>query len=248
MAELVSLLRSNPALAAGSQAGLQTLARASVVRTFGLGDKVLRTGQPQTSVLLVCDGKLHLYRRNRKAERQILVGVLEPPAIFGDAESFGRAGRWMVSASAASALTTVWMPNEAFEAFVDTEAGAASVLYKDACARHLLSIQLVHIFALQRTPNQILRLLWSAGEPEADGSRVAPLSQAQLARALGIDPKTVARNLKELEDEGAITREGRRVKLAPSEELELWARLDRHGFGASWKLFRSRGEPDDVED
>jgi hypothetical protein len=40
----------------------------------------------------------------------------------------------------------------------------AFALYREACARHMLAIQLVQIFALQKTENKILRLISELAE------------------------------------------------------------------------------------
>ena len=228
---LIRVLRRNPVLSAGDDRALARLAAASSERVLDAGDVLVRVGSPQRDVFLIADGQLELYRRNRLAETQILCGVLHPPSLFGDAELYSKTP-WTVSAKAVEPTVVVAMPNAAFDAIVDADGKVAAGLYRDACARQMLVIQIMQIFALQKTQHQILRLLWSV----ADGDRVAAVSVVQLARALGLNRKTVTRHLKELEALEMLRRDKDSVQLLLPDDLPLWPSLPEHGFGAAWRL------------
>lgn len=81
----------------------------------------------------------------------------------------------------------------------------------------------MQVHGLQKVKYKILRLLWEmAPAAESSGARVVPHSQTDLAKALGVNRKTIARNLQELEDEGVIRRSGTAVEiLLPREALPL---------------------------
>jgi CRP-like cAMP-binding protein len=241
---VVALLRRNPVLREGADRVLREIAAKSEIRFFDKGAPIVAAGSPQTHVLFVAEGQLRLYRLNREAETQILVGVLDPPAIFGDAELYGGA-RWSVSARAERPTTIVAMPNASFDRMIASDGRISAGLYRDACARHLLAVQIMQVLALQKTQHQILRLLWDLAPRSevAGGARVAPLSQVRLAKAIGANRKTIARNLKDLEDAGLIRREGKdSVELLIAEDVVFWGSLSKHGFGASWRL------PGDLDD
>jgi CRP-like cAMP-binding protein len=230
----IHFLRRHPILSKASGDALEALAAASEVRNFEAGGKVVRSGTPQREVLLIAEGKVELSRRNREADTQILVGLLESPAIFGDAELYAKS-EWIVTGTASTPVTLVAMPNDAFDRLVGSDGAVAAALYRDACARHMLVIQIMQILALQKTEHQILRLLWGLSE-DRGGKRTAPLSQVQLAKALGLNRKTIARNLSGLEEEGLIERSGDEVVLLLPSDYPLWRDLGAHGLGASWQL------------
>jgi CRP-like cAMP-binding protein len=228
------LLRRNPALAAGDDAVLAQVAKESEVRIYDRGTKVALVGGQQTHVLLIASGRLELYRKNKEDDTQMLVGVLDPPAIFGDAELYGRSP-WIVSARASRDSIVVRIPNGTFDRMIDQDPKIAASLYRDVCARHLLVVEVMQVFGLQKTKNKILRLLQELAKPIDDGAsrRLARVTQVQLAQALGMVPRTIRRHLQELEREGLISRcdDGIFIEAAGTP----WAAL-RGGFGAAWKL------------
>src|SRR5207249_1592072 len=92
---VLELLRRNPVLAAGAERVLEKVARASETAVYEAGAVAARYGSAVTHVLLVASGQLELYRKNREAETQMLVGVIEPPALLGDAELYA-CSPWIV--------------------------------------------------------------------------------------------------------------------------------------------------------
>jgi CRP-like cAMP-binding protein len=228
----LELLARNPVLGLGSPAALEQLAEASTVRRYAAGATVTIARSPQTHVLVLAEGKLALKKRNREAKTQLLVGVIVAPAIYGDAEAYSATRRWVASARAAEPTLAVQVPNRALDAFVEREGKAAAALYRDACARHYLAVELMQVHALQKTQHKILRLLMSQATGPGREVQVRP---AQLAAALGVNRKTVARNLALLEEQGLLARHGRAVELKP--DRESFAAL-QGGLGARWELER----------
>ena len=225
-----ALLRRHPALRDAEKPHLQRLAAASEVRHFAEGAPVLTVGLPCEHVLLLGSGSMELHRRNRSAKTQILQGIVEAPSLVGDVEHYAGYAFWAVSASALEPSSIVDLPRAAWDAFVGAQREVAAALYREACARHMLSSQLVQIFGLQRTENKVLRLIRELAEGEPP---VATVSLAELARALGLNPKTIGRNLVTLEDEGLIRREGDRVEVLTKDSQP---RLGTFGSGTTWRL------------
>jgi CRP/FNR family transcriptional regulator, dissimilatory nitrate respiration regulator len=235
--EAVPWLRRIPAFAAATDAALARLAARSEVRHYARDQQVVRSGLAQTHVLVVAQGALHLYRQNREAKTQMLIAVVQAPATFGDAELYARAP-WMVSAKAVADTVIVQVPNAAYDAFITEDGKAAAALYREACARILLAVQVMQVHGLQKVRNKILRLLWErASAPDRKGAaRVAPLSQVELAEALGVNRKTIARNLRDLEVEGLIRKSGASVELLISEDELPWKPFTGTVTSADWKL------------
>ncbi|MCC7111199.1 MAG: Crp/Fnr family transcriptional regulator [Deltaproteobacteria bacterium] len=230
-------LRQLPVFAYAEDAALRRVAQRSEVRHYPKEKQVVRAGTAQSHILVVARGALHLYRKNREAQTQILIAVVQAPATFGDAELYANAP-WMVSARSVADTVIVQVPNDAYDELVRADGHAAAALYRECCRRLLLAVQVMQVHGLQKVRNKILRLLWdrSRVRDDAGGRRLAPLSQVELAAALGVNRKTIARNLRELEREGVLKREGADVELLLAEEERPWKPFPGKAKSADWKL------------
>src|SRR6185436_295292 len=155
--DVFSCLSAHPIFSLASRASLETVALSSAVRAYEAGGRVALLGNEQTHVLVLVEGSLRLYRKNTEVETEMLVGIVEAPAVFGDAELYSGTGRWSVSVRADSSAVAVLIENAAFDRLVAAEGAVAAALYRDASARHFLAVQLMQVFALQKTQNKILR-------------------------------------------------------------------------------------------
>ncbi|MCC7381993.1 MAG: cyclic nucleotide-binding domain-containing protein [Deltaproteobacteria bacterium] len=237
MIEALPWLRRIPAFTHADPRALARAAAHCEVRHYARRRQVVRSGSAQTHVLIIAQGALHLYRQNREAKTQILVAVVQAPATFGDAELYADSP-WMVSARSVADTVIVHMPNAAYDALVEADGTVAAALYREACARLLLAVQVMQVHGLQKVQNKILRLLWEKASAPAShgGARVARISQVELAEALGVNRKTIARNLRELETQGLIRRSSHAVELLISQEDLPWKTLAGGGASADWKL------------
>jgi CRP-like cAMP-binding protein len=229
------LLRQNPALGLGGARELHELSRLCAVRDYDDGALVVSAGLAQTHVLAVASGRLELYRQDREQDAQMLQGQLGAPAIFGDAELYSGVGVWMVSARARPEATAVQIPIAAFDAYVSNDAKVAAALYRDACARHMLTVQLAQFMRLAPTERMILAVMRSAAHAEADDAFRTRITKMDIARALGIDRKTVTRNVKSLEEKGIITQDGPDLVVRGSGARAEFADKT-FGLGAFWGM------------
>jgi CRP-like cAMP-binding protein len=223
-----------PALAKAEESMLRWAAAQCEVRHYEREKQVVRAGDRCTHVLLVAQGELHLYRRNREAKTQILIAVVEAPATFGDAELYADAP-WMVSARSVADSVIVHMPTAVFDRLVSSSAPVAAALYRECCARLLLAVQVMSVHGLQKVRNKVLRLLWDRSHLEDGGRRVAGLSLVELAEALGVTTKTIQRNLRELETAGLVRRDGTTLELLLDANELPWRPVAR-AKSADWKL------------
>lgn len=237
--EALPWLNRIPAFAGASESALRRAAARSRVQHYPREKTVVHSGSPQTHVLVVAQGALHLYRKNREAKTQILIAVVEAPATFGDAELYARAP-WMVSARSMADTVIVHVPNPVYDELIESDARVAAALYRECCARLLLAVQVMQVHGLQKVRHKVLRLLWQAsGEGAAPTGARAALSQVELAEALGVTAKTIQRNLRELERDGLIRRDGARYEVLVKEEDLPWKPVHA-AHSADWKLPRER--------
>lgn len=234
-------LRKNPALGAGNPHLLTALAKVCGITACARNKVVARVGAQQRHILLIGSGTLELFRKNRTAGTQILVGTLSAPSLFGDAEYYAGMQHWGVSARTTEPTTLIEIPFKAFDTLIDSDGRVAAALYRETSARHMLAVQIMQVMALQQVQHKILRLLWAQGTVTEAGTRRAHLAPSDLARALGINRRTIARNLEGLESRGLLRREGFEAEVLLTADAVFWQTLSQ-GFGASWEL-RPRKKP-----
>ncbi len=219
---------------------LSALASVSDVRFVDAGDLLVRFGAPADRIVFLADGKLAIYRRNKQRDVALLLGILEAPSVFGDAE-FAAGTPWMASARAETDCCCVMMPGSAFMNIVERHASLAAHLYKDASIRHLLANHTAQTIALYDVETRLLRLLLDYGYRFGirDGSNVRlshPLSQVEIAAALGVTRKTVSRTLGPLEKRGVVSRDGKTGAWTIYDVDALHKVLPQQLFGMSSRL------------
>jgi CRP-like cAMP-binding protein len=173
------------------------------------GDLLVRAGSPQSEIVYLTEGKLALYRANKKRQIALLLGVVSSPAIVGDAEAFGNTP-WMCSIRAEQETTCLLIDNDAFFEVVQGNRELAYRMYRDASIRHLLANHTAQTVALYDVETRLLRLLLDCarqhGRIEGDRAFVGrKLSQVELAASLGVATRTVARALKPMIARGNIS-------------------------------------------
>ncbi|MFC1610012.1 Crp/Fnr family transcriptional regulator [Myxococcota bacterium] len=222
---------------------LKVLAEQSEVRFVDAGDLVVRFGAPADRIIFLADGKLAIYRRNKKRGVALLLGILDAPSLFGDAE-FAAGAPWMASARAEVDACCIMIPGAAFMKMVDRHAELASHLYRDASIRHLLAHHTAQTVALYGVETRLLRLLldyaFRYGERVGNDVRLTrSLSQVEIAAALGVTRKTVARTLRPMEEKGTISRESSTGMWTIHGVDKLQETLPKHLFGVSSRLRES---------
>jgi CRP-like cAMP-binding protein len=189
---------------------LRALADQAELRPADAGDIVIRAGMPQAHIVFLAKGKLAIYRRNKASDIALLLGMLEAPSLFGDAELYAGVP-WMASARAETDVVCLMLPTKLFDDIVGRNVALAARLYRDASARHMLANHTAQTVVLYDVEVRIFRLLldyaYRYGRREGDNAIIErPISQVEMAAALGVNRKTIARTLKPLEEAGTVVR------------------------------------------
>lgn len=221
------LLKLSPAFQLSNPETLQQAAAQCEVKLFARRSLIVEAGAPHRELLMLTKGKIELYRRNRESGAQILICILEAPALLGDVEHLADARKWVTSVRTITACTVVTIPTRAFEELVSSEPKVAAALYREMAGRQLLMLEVMQILALQKVENKILRLL---DNETLDQQK--KVSVDRLAMTIGVHPKTVRRHLASLRTQGLI--EGAKREPRPTQKSN-WRKLS-DGFGGSWEL------------
>lgn len=174
------------------------------------GDVVVRAGAPQTAVCYVTCGTLALYRQDADRKTGLLLGLVQGPALIGDAECAAKSP-WIVSVRAEEQGECLLIENEAFLAAARANAHLAFHLYQDASVRHLLANYTAQMNSLHSVEERLIRLVLDYARcfGRRAGNQVIIERRATIAAfasALGVNRRTIERALGPLESAGIITR------------------------------------------
>lgn len=235
-----ALLCQSPLFGGLPVAELRALASHTEHRIVEAGRHIVRVGAPLTHLVWLALGTVALYRHNRDREVTLLLGLVEAPALLGDAE-WGARVDWTVSMRAERPSSALLIPVGAFEKLLERHGELSMRLYRDACVRHLLANHTAQAMALYDVETRLLRLLVDyatrLGRREAEHVVFEPaIAQTELAAGLGVDRRTIARALQPLTDQGVLERndQGRVAKLRNVRAME--ARLPKDLLGLSSRL------------
>jgi CRP-like cAMP-binding protein len=202
------LLRTGTLFSVLPPATIANLAAASQVKTLAAGELLFRAGAKHDSVVYLTHGRMALYRRNAARDITLLLGIVEAPSLFGDAECAAGV-QWMCSVRAEEDSWCLLIPNQDFLATIDSHAELAARMYRDASVRHLLANHTAQTIALHDVETRLLRLLLDYAHRfgRRDGKSAIiekPISRVALAAALGVTRKTITRTIQPLEERGTI--------------------------------------------
>lgn len=208
-AHALRLLRQDPILSQLDEPRTLRLAAASEIRVLDAGEVLVRAGSPADRVIHLAEGKLALFRTNPQNRITLLLGVVEAPAVVGDAEAAALAP-WMCTVRAEEDATCLLMDRRAFFDAIRSHAEVAYRMYVDASIRHLLANHTAQTVALYDVETRLLRLLLDYahrfGRVEPDRAFVGrKVSKPELAAALGVASKTILRAMKPLFAKGVLT-------------------------------------------
>jgi CRP/FNR family transcriptional regulator, cyclic AMP receptor protein len=226
-----------------SEGERQRLADASEARFVEPDTIFVRAEMPQHAVVFVAEGKVSLYRKNVERDVMLLLGIVEAPSLFGDAEAAAGVP-WMISARAEERTWCVMIPNAIFFDVVAASRPLAYRLYVHTCVRHLLANHTAQSLALYDVETRLIRLLLDFarrfGRVEDDAAFIEkPLSQIEMAASLGVSRKTIARALKPLEEKGVVSRSGEEAPWVVRGLDAIEKSLPKHLLGLSSRF----GEP-----
>jgi len=205
----LQILRTAQLFSCLSDAEKKKLARASEVKIFDEGRRLVRAGLSHDAVIFLARGKVALYRRNKKRDVTLLLGILEAPSLFGDAEC-AAGTHWMCTARAEEDSVCLWIPNREFLALIDGNGELAARMYRDASVRHLLANHTAQTLALYDVETRLQRLLLDFGyrfgrQSGGDVIIDRPISKTELAAALGVTRKTITRAFPPLMERGVLS-------------------------------------------
>ena len=196
---------------------------ASPSRRFAHGQAVVRQGEMSACLFLVRAGAIRLAALVPTG-REVIVGVLGPGDLFGEAALLGRPSP--VEARAVGRAEVEALPVAALRA---NPATAVELLRLTASRLHRTASALEEALAHDvptRLSRRLCELARRHGVPDGAGVLLPlPLTQEDLGRMVGASRESVNRSLAALASRGLVRTEGRRYVIP---DLEALARASAH--------------------
>jgi CRP-like cAMP-binding protein len=209
-------LRRVPFLRELDARSLNDLAGASRVLTVEKGEDLFLEGDPCRGMFLLLSGTMKVYRAAASGREQIIAlesagGVIaELPLLDGRA--------YPASCAAMEESRLLLVPREAFEEMLrrkpELALGVLRVLGERL--RHLVA--LVDELSLLEVPQRLAKYLLEVRDRRGDEFTLS-LSNQEIASRLGTVRELVSRNLHRLEQQGAISIEGRKIRILDAQVL-----------------------------
>lgn len=216
------------------------------LRTYGADTVLFRAGSPQTMVLALIQGAIVLHGRPSGGRRSYLAGILDAPSLLGDTEMLSTE-RWMFTGHSGAHATAVEIPNALFEKIISGNAETGLALFRSASIRAFRLRASLERLLTEPMTRQLTSLLWDLSHRGPEGLPVARLSQSKLARALGVDRKTVSRNLGRLKSEGVLRIDGRDATLLKDRRVRASGEATPRRGSGTWKISEYRRRAGDLD-
>jgi CRP-like cAMP-binding protein len=210
------------------------LAAASRLETFEPHGVVLSEGKPSSCVYLLVSGAIRVFHLSAGG-LEVVVMFCRAPSLFGEIEAvLGIPHIENVTALERSEL--LFIPNDRFLHHLECDAAFARTMVADVCAKLAMASHNQKALAFQDISTRLATLLISYaafdGKRMLDGIELElPITQDDMANALGITRRAVSKTITRWLDGGLISRRGGRYVLHKIRELTELAAAAHIGLG-----------------
>ena len=219
--QLVAQLSKNSFFSDMDEDVLRQLAASAVWRTYASGEIVLLEGEATTGFYYLHSGWLKVVAMSPSGREQIL-SFLEAGDTFYEAGAFSK--RPNMTTAVALEEAGVWLiEREVVLRLVRKRPLLAELLLERMANRMMHLVSLVSDLSLRPVTGRLARLLLDSADEDGILHRPRWYTQAELASRLGTVPDVVQRTLRELDREGVIEVQRRKIIILDREALAEWA-------------------------
>ncbi len=213
--ERIELLRSLPYFRPLDEATLASIAAVTVRRLYQPDEVIFLEGEPCAGLFAVHSGHVKIYKVSPEGREQILT-IIGPRDSFNDVAVFD-GGPNPANAQAMDATQVCVIERPALVSLFDRYPKLAQAVVAVLAARCRMLVGMVEDLSLRSVTGRLAKLLL---DQAAQGQDAVPLTRQQMAARLGTIREMVSRALRELEDEGLVSRDGRQIVIADRAALE----------------------------
>jgi CRP/FNR family transcriptional regulator len=213
--ERIELLRSLPYFRPLDEQTLAAIAALTARRAYQSDEVIFLEGEPCSGLFIVHSGHVKIYKASPEGREQILT-IIRPRDSFNDVAVFD-GGPNPASAQAMDATEVCVIERSTLASLFDRYPKLAQAVVAVLAARCRMLVEMVHDLSLKSVAGRLAKLLL---DQAAQGQDAVPLTRQQMAARLGTIREMVSRALRELEDEGLVSRDGRQIVIADRAALE----------------------------
>ena len=204
---------------------LDSLRTITVERHYQRGQLVFSDGEEGNGFYLVVSGKVKVYKVSPEGKEKIL-HILGPGEPIGQVAVFAGES-FPANAEAIAASKLLFFPRKAFVDLIHARPSLALNMLAILSDRlREFTVQIENL-SLKEVPSRLASYLLFLSEKENGADTLTlNISKAQLASVIGTIPETLSRILNKMSAKNLITVNGRTIRLADRDKLEL---LAEHG-------------------
>jgi CRP/FNR family transcriptional regulator, dissimilatory nitrate respiration regulator len=229
--EDLALLRGAPLFSNVSTDSVEKLIDAGQLRLCDNREILFHPNQPADTVFIVLMGKIQVYR-GETAGKHAVLSIMLPGDAFA-LEAVLDNGRYAATAEAVGTCRLLAIPATAFHKALANGGGLAAGAVRVLSQNLGQAFQQLERIQLKATSQRLADFLLGL-IPEQGGTAefVLPYKKALIANYLGMEPESLSRALKELQDLGVANR-GRRVRIADVQRLRAFSTSQSSGTRAA---------------
>ncbi len=213
-------LLQHPLFTSLDEAQRRAIEAHSRVRRLAAGEQMFTQGDPADCFWWLESGQIKLYRMSRDGHQKIM-GLVAPRQSFAEGILFMDTPRYPVNAEAVTASSVFGFERGTYLATLENSFATCRALFRhmvQRTQRHLDEIESLTIQnARFRLVNYLLHLQRAAGEETT--TVTLPTRKLLIASQLAMQPETLSRLFRELEEVGVIHVRGEHVKITDSKAL-----------------------------
>ena len=218
--QLVTQLSDNSFFSGVDEEVLRQLASSAVWRVYAPGEIVLLEGETTQGFYYLHSGWLKVVAMSPSGREQI-ISFLESGDTFYEAGAFSK--RPNMATVVALEEAGVWLIERAVVMRLVRERPFLAELLLERMANRLMYlVSLVSDLSLRPVTGRLARLLLDSADEDGVLHRPRWYTQAELASRLGTVPDVVQRALRELDQEGLIAVQRRKIVILDQEALAAW--------------------------
>lgn len=195
------------------------VAAAATRRKYRDGEIVHERGDEHATIGVVIDGKIKLVYPSRDGH-EIFSGLIHSGQNYGDAAYVH--GTTRAHRAVAVGETVIDHIDHAAFARLLQHAGIARALYRVACYRLSVTLDMLDDMRLLRPVQRLAKLILRMHR--ASGALRLEFLQEDFASILGVSSVTLAKSLRQLEEQGVIETGYRHIRINDAAHLEAWVR------------------------
>lgn len=236
-----AVLQQNPVFAEADPAALGRLVDASRAAHYPPGAVILSDGEQADRVFALDAGRVRVYHLAPTGE-EVVVKLFGAPAIFGEAEALG-GYHYLENVAALEACDLLVIPVGAFVTFLQEDRHAAYRMLVDVATRLAIASYNEKSLAFHpstvRLANYLIDYAQWTNPSDTKQWHIA-LTQDQMAAAIGVTRRSVAKDIADWKREGILQRRGGHYVVHDLEALSRYGDADRLALSYSIRTTAAR--------